>query len=155
MKRASGYGNGEIVSSKPHQPHAILASSRNVVRVEGQAELEQAGYNVLTCVDYPSALAALSERMPDIFIVDYDMTNNRGVPMALQVARTSTFERLPILILHFEQWRPDWMWKPDPDLWSHVFSVLILLSGKKPYINGLLAEHVQRALIVLKRNANT
>ncbi len=47
------------------------------------------------------------------------------------------------------------MWKPDPDLWSHVFSVLILLSGKKPYINGLLAEHVQRALIVLKRNANT
>ena len=97
--------------------------------------LEEKGYEVVEAEDGPTALAAVSERVPDLVILDIMMPGLSGIDVLKQLRKKYSANDLPVILLTAKS-DDDTTWQG----WTSVVSVFL----PKPFDNDHLFDWVRR-----------
>ncbi|MAT61492.1 MAG: two-component system response regulator [Micrococcales bacterium] len=97
--------------------------------------LEEKGYEVVEAEDGPTALAAVSERVPDLVILDIMMPGLSGIDVLKQLRKKYSANDLPVILLTAKS-DDDTTWQG----WTSGVSVFL----PKPFDNDHLFDWVRR-----------
>ncbi len=97
--------------------------------------LEEKGYDVVEAEDGPTALAVVSERVPDLVILDIMMPGLSGIDVLKQLRKKYSANDLPVILLT-AQADDDTTWQG----WTSGVSVFL----PKPFDNDHLFDWVRR-----------
>src|SRR5579864_9437727 len=91
-----------IVKSPPAASHVcriVLVEDSETQAFKLQSLLEEQGWEVAIAITAEAALAALSEPLPDLILVDYNLPGMRGDEFCRRVRMNLNTRAIPILIM--------------------------------------------------------
>ena len=77
----------------------LVADDDRDIRELVAFKLAQAGYEVLSAEDGPSALAAARERQPDLAVIDIMMPGMSGLDLCRELRRAPVGAAVPVILL--------------------------------------------------------
>ena len=77
----------------------LVADDDRDIRELVAFKLAQAGYEVLSAEDGPSALAAARERQPDLAVIDVMMPGMSGLDLCRELRRAPVGAAVPVILL--------------------------------------------------------
>lgn len=83
-----------------HLGYTVLVADDepDLLRVIG-FRIKKAGYELVTATDGIEALSLISQRKPDLVLLDYRMPHMDGISVCAQMSRDPALCRIPVLII--------------------------------------------------------
>ncbi|HYF14060.1 MAG TPA: response regulator [Phycisphaerales bacterium] len=77
----------------------LVVDDMAIFREPIQLALRAAGYDVATAADGVQAIAAISNRRPDVILLDINMPGMNGVSLLRRLRATPSLASIPVLVL--------------------------------------------------------
>jgi len=87
-----------IMNPQPAK-RVLVVDDMAIFREPIQLALRAAGYDVATAADGVQAIAAISNRRPDVILLDINMPGMNGVSLLRRLRATPSLASIPVLVL--------------------------------------------------------
>ncbi len=103
------------LKSHPDQPYVLIIEHDPALRKIMELSLRQAGLEVRSISRYANALQILAQKIPDIFIVDFDLRDGDPGKLIAAYRRQSKLSGNSLVVSTAERLKDEWRRKHQPD----------------------------------------
>ena len=113
-------------------------------------------------VDGEEALAIARSTMPDIAVVDYQLTNHNGVEVTRQLRRQlpatdvvmfTMYDHLSLVLKALEAGARGYVWKSEAN--EHLVSAIEAVASRRPYLSARISEQLARSFLSNMKHVGT
>ena len=86
-------------SRRTLKPYILVVEDDAAIAELLRYNLEAGGYEVAVCMDGDTALVAVSERLPDLILLDWMLPVTSGLEVCRQLRRRRDTQAVPVILL--------------------------------------------------------